>query len=276
MNLKFTKMQGLGNDYIYINCIEQDYEEIIRNVSKLSNRNFGIGSDGVILILKSDIADFKMRIFNSDGTEAKMCGNGIRCVGKFLYDKGITKKEELSIETLSGIKKLKLDIKDNKVTSVQVDMGEPCFKPKEIPVIGDSNKVKIQVYGEELELICVSIGNPHAVAIVNNVDDINIEKYGPIIENNIKFPERTNVEFVEVVDNQNIKMRVWERGAKETLACGTGACASSAICNTEGYTSNQVNVHLKGGELNINWNKENNHIYMKGPSVTVFEGETEI
>lgn len=276
MKLKFTKMQGLGNDYIYINCIEQDYEEIIRNVSKLSNRNFGIGSDGVILILKSDIADFKMRIFNSDGTEAKMCGNGIRCVGKFLYDKGITKKEELSIETLSGIKKLKLDIKNNKVISVQVDMGEPYFKPKEIPVIGDSNKVKIQVYGEELELICVSIGNPHAVAIVNNVDDINIEKYGPIIENNIKFPERTNVEFVEILDNENIKMRVWERGSKETLACGTGACASTVICSCEGYTNFKVNVHLKGGELNINWNKENNHIYMKGPSVTVFEGEAEI
>lgn len=276
MKLTFTKMQGLGNDYIYINCIEQDYEEIIRNVSKLSNRNFGIGSDGVILILKSDIADFKMRIFNSDGTEAKMCGNGIRCVGKFLYDNGITKKEELSIETLSGIKKLKLDIKSNKVTSVQVDMGEPCFRSNEIPVVGDSNKVKIPVYVEELELICVSIGNSHAVAIVNNVDDINIEKYGPIIENNIKFPERTNVEFVEILDNENIKMRVWERGAKETLACGTGACASTVICNSEGHTKSKVNVHLKGGVLNINWNKENNHIYMTGPAVTVFEGIIEI
>lgn len=273
MKLKFTKMQGLGNDYIYINCIDKEYEKIIENVSKLSNRNFGIGSDGVILILKSDIADFKMRIFNSDGTEAKMCGNGIRCVGKFLYDKGITKKEELSIETLSGIKKLKLDIKNNKVISVEVDMGKPHFKPNEIPVMGDSNKVQIQLEDEELELICVSIGNPHAVAIVNNVDNINIEKYGLIIENNIKFPERTNVEFVEVLDNKNIKMRVWERGAKETMACGTGACASTVVCNTEGYTSNQVTVHLKGGELNINWNKENNHIYMTGPAVTVYEGE---
>lgn len=273
MKLKFTKMQGLGNDYIYINCIDKEYEKIIENVSKLSNRNFGIGSDGVILILKSDIADFKMRIFNSDGTEAKMCGNGIRCVGKFLYDKGITKKEELSIETLSGIKKLKLDIKNNKVISVEADMGKPHFKPNEIPVMGDSNKVQIQLEDEELELICVSIGNPHAVAIVNNVDNINIEKYGLIIENNIKFPERTNVEFVEVLDNKNIKMRVWERGAKETMACGTGACASTVVCNTEGYTSNQVTVHLKGGELNINWNKENNHIYMIGPAVTVYEGE---
>lgn len=276
MKLKFTKMQGLGNDYIYINCIDKEYEKIIENVSKLSNRNFGIGSDGVILILKSDIADFKMRIFNSDGTEAKMCGNGIRCVGKFLYDKGITKKEELSIETLSGIKKLKLDIKNNKVISVEVDMGKPHFKPNEIPVMGDSNKVQIQLEDEELELICVSIGNPHAVAIVNNVDNINIEKYGLIIENNIKFPERTNVEFVEVLDNKNIKMRVWERGAKETMACGTGACASTIVCNTEGYTSNQVTVHLKGGELNINWNKENNHIYMIGPAETVFEGEINI
>lgn len=276
MKLRFTKMQGLGNDYIYINCIDKEYEKIIENVSKLSNRNFGIGSDGVILILKSDIADFKMRIFNSDGTEAKMCGNGIRCVGKFLYDKGITKKEELSIETLSGIKKLKLDIKNDKVISVEADMGKPHFKPNEIPVMGDSNKVQIQLEDEELELICVSIGNPHAVAIVNNVDNINIEKYGLIIENNIKFPERTNVEFVEVLDNKNIKMRVWERGSKETLACGTGACASTVVCNTEGYTSNQITVHLKGGELRINWNKENNHIYMKGPAVTVFEGIIEI
>lgn len=276
MIIDFTKMQGIGNDYIYINCIDKEYEKIIENVSKLSNRNFGIGSDGVILILKSNIADFKMRIFNSDGTEAKMCGNGIRCVGKFLYDKGITKKEELSIETLSGIKKLKLDVKNEEVVNVQVDMGIPCFKPKEIPVTGDSNKIKIQIDSEELELICVSIGNPHAVAIVENADNINIEKYGPIVETNMNFPERTNVEFVEILDNQNIKMRVWERGAKETLACGTGACASSVVCNTEGYTSNQVTVHLKGGELNINWDKENNHIYMTGPAVTVYEGEIEI
>ncbi len=276
MKIKFTKMQGLGNDYIYINCICQDYEGIIENVSKLSNRNFGIGSDGVILILKSDIADFKMRIFNSDGTEAKMCGNGIRCVGKFLYDNNITKKEELEIETLSGIKKLKLDIKNNKVISVQVDMGEPYFKPREIPIIGDSNKIKINIEDENIKLICVSIGNPHAVSIVDNIDNIDIEKLGPVIENNVNFPERTNVEFVEILDNENIKMRVWERGAKETLACGTGACASAAICNSEGYTNSKVNVHLKGGELNINWNKENNHIYMKGPAVTVFEGEIEI
>lgn len=276
MIIDFTKMQGIGNDYIYINCIDKEYEKIIENVSKLSNRNFGIGADGVILILKSNIADFKMRIFNSDGTEAKMCGNGIRCVGKFLYDKGITKKEELSIETLSGIKKLKLDVKNEEVVNVQVDMGIPCFKPKEIPVTGDSNKIKIRIDSEELELICVSIGNPHAVAIIENADNINIEKYGPIVENNMNFPERTNVEFVEILDNQNIKMRVWERGAKETLACGTGACASSVVCNTEGYTSNQVTVHLKGGELNINWDKENNHIYMTGPAVTVYEGEIEI
>lgn len=269
-------MQGLGNDYIYINCIDNEYEAIIQNVSKLSNRNFGIGSDGVILILKSYIADFKMKIFNSDGTEAKMCGNGIRCVGKFLYDKGITKKKEINIETLSGIKKLKLEVNDEKVTNIQVDMGEPCFETNKIPVIGDSNKIKINIENEDIELICVSIGNPHAVAIVNDVDSVSIERYGPLIENNINFPEKTNVEFVEVIDNQNIKMRVWERGAKETLACGTGACASSVVCNMEGYTTNKVDVHLKGGVLNINWNKENNHIYMTGPAVTVFEGTIEI
>lgn len=276
MKLKFTKMQGLGNDYIYINCIDKEYEEIIKNISKLSNRNFSIGSDGVILILKSEIADFKMRIFNSDGTEAKMCGNGIRCVGKYLYDKGITTKEELNIETLSGIKKLKLEIKNKEVSDLQVDMGEPCFRPSKIPVMGNSNKVELSIENEKVELICVSIGNPHAVAIVDNVDSINIEKYGPIIENNIIFPERTNVEFVEVLDEKNIKIRVWERGAKETLACGTGACASSVVCNVEGYTSNKVNVHLKGGELSINWDKSNNHIYMKGPAETIFEGEIEI
>lgn len=276
MIIEFTKMQGLGNDYIYINCINYEYKEIYENISKLCNRNFGIGADGVILIMKSKVADFKMRIFNADGTEAQMCGNGIRCVGKFLYDKKITSKTELSIETLCGIKKLKLYINDNKVTEVQVDMGEPSIEPKKIPIVGDSNKKVININKEKIELKCISMGNPHAITIVNNIRDINISKYGPIIENDIAFPERTNVEFVEILDKKNIKMRVWERGAKETLACGTGACASTVICNLEGYTENEVNVHLLGGILNIRWDQNNNHVYMKGPAKIVFEGKIEI
>lgn len=280
MNLKFTKMEGLGNDYIYINCIDNEYEHIAKNsnfqemVKKLCNRNFGIGSDGVILIMKSEIADFKMRMFNSDGTEGKMCGNGIRCVGKFVYDKNETKKTELNIETLSGIKKLKLSLgEDNKVTEVKVDMGEPKFTPSEIPVINDTNKVKIKIEDKEMQLMCVSMGNPHAVILVDDVEYIDIEKYGPIIENYIIFPERTNVEFVEITNKDNIKLRVWERGAKETLACGTGACASAVICNMEGYINDEVNVHLLGGTLHIKWDKGNNHVYMQGPAKTVFEGE---
>lgn len=273
MVIEFTKMQGLGNDYIYIDSINQNYEEIIGHIPELCNRNFGIGSDGVILITKSDIADFKMRIFNSDGTEAQMCGNGIRCVGKFLYDKNKTKKLKLNIETLCGIKILELNVKNGEIKDIQVDMGKPCFEATKIPVIGDSNKINLKIKNEEIKLMCVSIGNPHAVMIVNDVNNINIEEYGLEIENNIKFPERTNVEFVEILDNKNIKMRVWERGAKETLACGTGACASSVICNVEGYTDNEINVHLKGGILKIKWDKNNNHIYMTGPATTVYEGK---
>lgn len=273
MKMDFTKMQGLGNDYIYINCIDKDYEKIYSNISKLCNRNFGIGSDGVILVMRSNIADFKMRIFNSDGTEAQMCGNGIRCVGRFVYDKRLTNKKEIKIETLCGIKTLKLKVRNNKVIQVEVDMGEPSFIPNQIPVVGDSNKKEINIENEKLKLMCVSMGNPHAVVIVDDVKKVNIEKYGPIIENNDIFPERTNVEFVEIIDNKNIKMRVWERGAKETLACGTGACASSVICNLEGLVENDVDVHLLGGILHIKWNKNNNHVYMSGPATTVYEGK---
>lgn len=277
MKFKFTKMQGLGNDYIYINCTNRQCKNIIKIIPKLCNRNFGIGSDGVIFILNSKIADCKMRMFNSDGTEAQMCGNGIRCVGKFLYDNNKTQKTELEVETLCGVKKLKLYINDdNKVEDVEVDMGEPILEPNKIPVISKNNKKTIQVDKNKIELLCVSMGNPHAIVVVNNVDEINIEKYGPRIENNIAFPERTNVEFVEIVDKENIKIRVWERGARETLACGTGACASTVICNMESYTNNEINVHLVGGTLHIKWDKDSNHVYMKGPAKTVFEGVFEI
>ena len=265
MVIEFTKMQGLGNDYIYIDCTNEEHKEIYKNITKLCNRNFGIGSDGVILITKSDIADFKMRMFNADGSEAEMCGNGIRCVGKFVYDKKLTKKKKIKIETLSGIKKLKLNVVNDKVKEVQVDMGEPIIDNEKNPIIGDSNK--------KFELMSISMGNPHAVTIVENVDDVDIEKYGPIIENASDFPNKTNVEFIEILDNENIKMRVWERGAKETLACGTGACASCVICSKKKYTKNEINVHLLGGILHIKWNKKDNHVYMTGPATTVYEGK---
>ncbi len=274
--IKFTKMHGLGNDYVYINCTEG---QKIENVSKLaqfvSNRHFGIGSDGLILICKSDIADFKMRMFNYDGTEAEMCGNGIRCVGKFVYDKGLTKKENITVETLAGIKRLNLNIKEGKVETVEVDMGEPILEPSKIPVISDECPVKnlaIKVDDKEFIITCVSMGNPHAITIVKNVKDFDIEKYGKVLERDEHFPRRANIEFIELVDKNNIKMRVWERGAGETLACGTGACASVVACNLNGYIENKANVELLGGNLHIKWDKENNHIYMTGPATTVFEG----
>lgn len=262
--IKFTKMQGLGNDYVYMDAIHQKIENESSLAQFVSDRHFGVGSDGLILICKSDIADFKMRMFNSDGTEAGMCGNGIRCVGKFLYDKGLTKKLKLNIETLSGIKILNLSIgKDNKVSRVMVDMGKPSENSKKEIVIND----------EIIKLKCVSVGNPHAITIVDNVDNIDIKKYGPIIENDASFPQKTNVEFVQILNNRNIKMRVWERGTGETLACGTGACASAVICMLERYTLNDVYVHLLGGILHIMCNRVDNHIYMAGPATTVYEGK---
>ena len=275
--IKFTKMHGLGNDYVYIDCTE---EQKIKNISSLaqfiSNRHFGVGSDGLILICKSDIADFKMRMFNYDGTEAEMCGNGIRCVGKFVYDKGLTKKDNITVETLAGIKKLKFNIKEENVETVEVDMGEPILEPDKIPVISEEaivKNLKIKARENEFKFTCVSMGNPHAITIVDNTKDFNIEKYGPVLEKDEHFPRRANIEFIELVDKNNIKMRVWERGAGETLACGTGACASVVACALNGYIENEANVELLGGTLKIRWNKENNHIYMTGPATTVFECE---
>jgi diaminopimelate epimerase len=275
--IKFTKMHGLGNDYVYIDCTE---EQKIKNISSLaqfiSNRHFGVGSDGLILICKSDIADFKMRMFNYDGTEAEMCGNGIRCVGKFVYDKGLTKKDNITVETLAGIKKLKFNIKKGNVETVEVDMGEPILEPDKVPVISEEaivKNLKIKARENEFKFTCVSMGNPHAITIVDNTKDFNIEKYGPVLEKDEHFPRRANIEFIELVDKNNIKMRVWERGAGETLACGTGACASVVACALNGYIENEANVELLGGTLKIRWDKENNHIYMTGPATTVFEGE---
>ncbi len=278
--INFTKMQGLGNDYVYIDCYSKDVD--IKNISDLakfmSNRHFGIGSDGIILICKSDIADFKMRMFNFDGSEAEMCGNGIRCVGKFVYDKGLTHKKTIKIETLAGIKELNLHIKNGKVETVRVDMGKPILNPKEIPVNFDKEPVKnlkIKALDREFNFTCVSIGNPHAITLVENTKEFDIEKYGPILEVDKHFPKRSNIEFVEVIDKNNIKMRVWERGSGETLACGTGACATAVACSINGLTNRKVKIELLGGILEIDWDEQTNHIFMTGPAVTVYEGKIE-
>ena len=274
--IKFTKMHGLGNDYVYIDAINQKIENESSLAKFVSNRHFGIGSDGLILICKSDIADFKMRMFNSDGSEAEMCGNGIRCVGKFVYDKGLTDKTIVKIETLAGIKTLVLNTKDGKVETARVDMGEPILEAEKIPVISKEQPVKnleLEAENKKFKFTCVSMGNPHAITIVENTKEFDVEKYGKELEVNSAFPKKANIEFAQIIDKENIKMRVWERGAGETLACGTGACATAVACNLNGLTGRKVNIELLGGTLNIEWNEKDNHVYMTGPAVTVFDGE---
>ena len=276
--MRFSKMHGLGNDYIYFDCTKNNKinnpKELAR---KLSNRHTGIGGDGIILITKSKIADFKMRMFNSDGTEAEMCGNGIRCVGKFIYDNKLSNKKDLTIETLSGIKKIRLNVMNEKVETVTVNMGEPILEPEKIPLNLEkvsTNSIYLKAEDKELKFTCVSMGNPHAVTIVNNLNEIDINEYGPIIENDPIFPNRTNVEFVEIIDKDNIKMRVWERGTGETLACGTGASASTVACILNNLTNRKINVHLLGGTLQILWEEKDKCVYMTGTAITVFNGET--
>jgi diaminopimelate epimerase len=274
--IKFTKMHGLGNDYVYIDAINQKIENESSLAKFVSNRHFGIGSDGLILICKSDSADFKMRMFNSDGSEAEMCGNGIRCVGKFVYDKGLTDKTIVKIETLAGIKTLVLNTKDGKVETARVDMGEPILEAEKIPVISKEQPVKnleLEAENKKFKFTCVSMGNPHAITIVENTKEFDVEKYGKILEVDKAFPKKANIEFAQIIDKENIKMRVWERGAGETLACGTGACATAVACNLNGLTDRKVNIELLGGTLNIEWNEKDNHVYMTGPAVTVFDGE---
>lgn len=274
--IKFTKMHGLGNDYVYIDAINQKIENESSLAKFVSNRHFGIGSDGLILICKSEIADFKMRMFNSDGSEAEMCGNGIRCVGKFVYDKGLTNKTTVKIETLAGIKTLILNTKDEKVETARVDMGEPILEAEKIPVISTEKPVKnleLEAENKKFKFTCVSMGNPHAITIVENTKEFDVEKYGKVLEIDKAFPKKANIEFAQIVDIQNINMRVWERGAGETLACGTGACATAVACNLNGLTDRKVNIELLGGTLNIEWNETDNHVYMTGPAVTVFDGE---
>lgn len=274
--IKFTKMHGLGNDYVYIDAINQKIENESSLAKFVSNRHFGIGSDGLILICKSEIADFKMRMFNSDGSEAEMCGNGIRCVGKFVYDKGLTNKTTVKIETLAGIKTLILNTKDGKVETARVDMGEPILEAEKIPVISTEKPVKnleLEAENKKFKFTCVSMGNPHAITIVENTKEFDVEKYGKVLEIDKAFPKKSNIEFAQIIDRQNINMRVWERGAGETLACGTGACATAVACNLNGLTDRKVNIELLGGTLNIEWNETDNHVYMTGPAVTVFDGE---
>lgn len=274
--IKFTKMHGLGNDYVYIDCTKREIENPSDLAVKVSANHFGIGSDGLILICKSDVADFKMRMFNKDGSEAQMCGNGIRCVGKFVYDKGLTDKTEIEIETLGGIKSLQLNINDSKVETVMVDMGKPILDPLKIPVKMDGNKLSLYVIDREFDVIPVSMGNPHAVIIVEDVRKFEIEKYGPIIECDMHFPEKINVEFATIVSNNHIIMRIWERGSGETLACGTGACATLVASNLMNLVGRKAKVELLGGILDIEWSEADNHVYMTGPAVTVFEGEIEV
>lgn len=274
--MKFTKMQGCGNDYVYVDCTKELMDHIPEAARQVSNRNFGIGSDGLILIRPSDKADFFMDMYNNDGSRGKMCGNGIRCVAKFVYDHGMTDKKQLMIETLSGIKKLDLTIEEGKVTCVTVNMGSPILKPSLIPVVSDQEKLinePILVDGKEYRMTCISMGNPHAVIFVDDTKELPLTTLGPLFEHHEMFPERINTEFIHVIDRKRIQMRVWERGSGETLACGTGACASVVACVLNGLTDNEVTVSLLGGDLTIRYEEQENTVYMTGPAVTVFEGE---
>lgn len=278
--MKFTKMHGCGNDYVYVDCTKQMIENP-GEVSKIvSDRHFGIGSDGLILICASDVADFRMAMYNADGSEGAMCGNGIRCVAKFVYDKGLTDKTNLSIETKSGIKNLELTIENGKVSLVKVNMGAPILTSKDIPVDVDTEKCidsDINVDGKDYKITCVSMGNPHAVTFIDeDVKKFPLEKIGPKFENHPMFPDRVNTEFVQVINRHEVNMRVWERGSGETLACGTGTCATVVACVLNGLTDDEVTVHLLGGDLFIKYDRENDTVWMTGPAVIAFEGTIDI
>ena len=277
--MRFTKMHGCGNDYVYVNLFEEQLENPAKVSIKVSDRHFGIGSDGLITIGPSDKADFRMRIYNADGSEAEMCGNGIRCVAKYVYDHKLTDKTEISVETGAGIKYLTLFVDNNKVCNVRVDMGEPILTPAEIPVIADGDKVidePIEVGGKTWSMTCVSMGNPHAVVFVDDTASFPLETYGPLFENHERFPKRTNTEFVQIISRTEANMRVWERGSAETWACGTGTCACVMACILNGKTEDKVLVHLRGGNLTIEYDRESNHVFMTGPATEVFSGEIEV
>lgn len=279
--MRFTKMQGCGNDYIYVDGAKEqialaDKPELVR---RLSDRHFGIGGDGVIFINPASEADFEMEMYNMDGSRSEMCGNGIRCVAKFVYDKGLTDKTSLSILSCKKIKYIDLTVEDGKVSLVKVNMGAPVLEAAQVPVVSQNEQVideTIEVDGKEYKMTCVSMGNPHAIVFMDNVADLEVEKIGPSFENHVRFPNRTNTEFIKIIDDHTVEMRVWERGSGETLACGTGACATVVACVLNGLTGDEVTVKLLGGDLHIKWDREENLVYMTGPAEIVFEGEVEI
>lgn len=279
--MKFTKMHGAGNDYIYVNCFTEYVSDPHDTAVRVSDRHFGIGADGLVLIEPSEIADFKMDIYNSDGSQAKMCGNATRCVAKYVYDNRLTDKTEITLETLSGIKHIKMYIENGKVTGATVDMGAPILDPKNIPVNLKGKMVlnrKIEVKGKECEITCVSMGNPHCVVFVEDVETVRIEKIGPLFEHHPLFPDRTNTEFIQLSSGKSLKMRVWERGAGETLACGTGACAATVASILNGYChkDEDIKVVLLGGILYIRWDSETDHVFMTGPAATICTGEYDL
>ena len=275
--MKFTKMQGIGNDYVYVNCLQETIENPSELAKKISDRHYGVGSDGLIMINPSDKADFEMEMYNADGSRGEMCGNGIRCVAKYVYDYGLTDKTSISVETLAGIKYLDLTVEDGKVVLVKVDMGKPMLRPEEVPVVSEKEEVidePITVDGQEYRMTCVSMGNPHAVVFIDqDVKEFPLETVGVKFENHERFPKRVNTEFVNVLDRHTAQMRVWERGSGETLACGTGACAVAVACALNGLTEDEVTVKLLGGDLQIKWDREKNMVYMTGPAEVVFDGE---
>ncbi len=279
--MKFTKMHGIGNDYVYVNCFEETVEDPAAVARFVSDRHFGIGSDGLILIKPSEVADCEMDMYNLDGSQGAMCGNGIRCVAKYAYDYGIVHKTQISVATRSGIKYLDLTVKDGKVSQVKVNMGAPILTASQIPVVSEKEEVinePLEVNGETYYITAVSMGNPHAIVYMTDVDHLDIEKIGPSFENHVAFPDRVNTEFVEVLDEHTVKMRVWERGSGETLACGTGACAVAvaSILNERVDGDKPVTVKLLGGDLEIYWNRQENLVYMTGPATTVFDGEIDL
>lgn len=277
--MKFTKMQGIGNDYVYVNCLTETVDDPCETARFISDRHFGVGSDGLILIKASDVADFMMDMYNSDGSQGAMCGNGIRCVGKYVYDYGLTDNTQISVETKSGIKYLELTLSEGLVSMVTVNMGAPELRAVRIPIVSEHESVvnePIDVNGQTYRMTGISMGNPHAVVYMEEVAGLEIEKIGPAFECHPRFPDRVNTEFVHVIDRDTVEMRVWERGAGETLACGTGACAVAVASALNGYTGDEVTVKLLGGDLNIRWDRETNQVYMTGPATVVFDGEIEI
>lgn len=279
--MKFTKMQGIGNDYVYVDCFQETVNNPSAVAKFVSDRHFGIGSDGLILVKPSDVADCEMDMYNLDGSQGAMCGNGIRCVAKFAYDKGMVHKKNISVATKSGIKYLELTVKNNKVSSVKVNMGSPILNAKTIPVVSEKEQVinePLTVNGETYHITAVSMGNPHAIVYMDDVKNLNIAEIGPMFENHINFPDRINTEFVKVIDRHTLQMRVWERGSGETLACGTGACAVAVASTLNGLVDEDVPVTVKllGGDLEILWNRQENLVYMTGPATTVFEGEIDL